>query len=120
MTNPPSKVDHREPCLAPRGSGSRPNYIVYVLFSLKDRMLYIGYTTDLERRLGEHMRGESASTAPRRPLRFLFCEHYISKEDATRREKYFKTTAGKRALKLMLKDSLQRAASWPTPSDEQP
>ena len=85
---------------------------VYVLYSLKDRKLYIGYTADLKRRLSEHNRGESASTAPRRPLRLLFGEHYISKKDAQRRERYFKTTAGKRALRLMLKDSLLQAADW--------
>lgn len=87
-------------------------YCVYVLYSLKDHKLYIGYTTSLRRRLSEHRRGESASTAPRRPLRLLFCEHYISRDDAQRREKYFKTSPGKRALRLMLKDSFRQAADW--------
>ncbi len=81
-------------------------YCVYILYSMKDTKLYIGYTTNLTRRLGEHDLGKSKSTAPRRPFRLLFCEFYLSKEDAIRREKYFKTTAGKKTLKLMLRESL--------------
>ena len=87
-------------------------HCVYVLFSLKDHKLYIGYTTSLRRRLGEHHRGETVSTARRRPLRLLFCEHYVSRQDAQRREQYFKTSPGKRSLRLMLKDSLRQAAAW--------
>ncbi len=82
-------------------------YCVYVLLSLKDGMFYIGYTTNLHERLTSHITGNSKATELRRPFRLLFCEYYLSKHDATRREKYFKTTIGKRALRIMLKDSLK-------------
>ena len=82
-------------------------YCVYILYSLKDNNLYIGFTTDIQRRFAEHQSGNSKSTAPRRPLKLIFCEYYLSKEDALRREKYFKTTAGKKTLKLMLRESLK-------------
>ena len=49
------------------------------------------------------------ATEPRRPFTLLFCEYYLSKHDATRREKYFKTTVGKKTLRLMLQDSLIEA-----------
>ena len=81
-------------------------YCVYVLFSYADRKLYIGYTENLERRLTEHTQGKSPATASRRPLTLLFCEYHRVKRDAMRRENYFKTSPGKRALKLMCKDSL--------------
>ena len=81
-------------------------YCVYILFSLKDFKLYIGYSTRLEERFREHMEGSTKSTAWRRPLEIIFCEYYVQKQDATRREKYFKTTAGKKALKLMLRHTL--------------
>jgi len=81
-------------------------YCVYVLRSQKDGDLYIGYTTDLARRLDEHSRGENRSTAPRRLLDLIFCEFYLSAEDAQRREGYLKTSAGKRGLKLMLRATL--------------
>lgn len=81
-------------------------YYVYVLKSLQDGKLYIGYTEDLERRIKEHNAGRVPSTEPRRPLEKLFHEVYISKQDAKRREKYFKTSKGKSTLKLMLRDTL--------------
>jgi len=81
-------------------------YCVYVLLSLKDKQFYIGYTTNLHERLTSHIQGNSQATEFRRPFILLFCEYFLSKHDATRREKYFKTTAGKKGLKLMLKESL--------------
>jgi putative endonuclease len=81
-------------------------YYVYILYSLKDHKMYIGYTTNLKKRLADHNQGKTKSTSPRRPFKLLFCEAYISKVDAMRREKYFKTTAGKKTIKLMLKESL--------------
>jgi putative endonuclease len=81
-------------------------YVVYVLRSLKDGLLYVGFTTDIERRLTEHERGESPATAPRRPFELMYSEYHRSKRDALRREGYFKTTAGKKALTLMLRNSL--------------
>ena len=47
--------------------------------------------------------------SPRRPLHLVYCEYHSSKTDALRREKYLKTTAGKKALKLMLRDALSDA-----------
>ena len=82
-------------------------YCVYVLYSLKDGNFYIGYTTNLHERLTFHINGNSKATAPRKPFTLLFCEYFLSKHDATRREKYFKTNSGKKTLKLMLRESLR-------------
>lgn len=81
-------------------------YCVYVLRSQKDCRLYIGFTTDLKQRLTAHFHGDVASTAARRPLTLIYCEYHASRADALRREGYFKTSAGKKAIKLMLRDSL--------------
>ena len=81
-------------------------YCVYVLRSHKDRQLYIGFTTDLKERLTNHFHGEVESTANRRPLELMYCEYHGSKTDALRREKYLKTSAGKKALGLMLRSAL--------------
>ena len=82
-------------------------YCVYVLQSEKDLLLYHGYTTNLEKRLVYHHAGHTKSTAPRRPLRLVFCEFFLNKSDAIRREKYLKTSQGKRMLKLMIRDTLK-------------
>lgn len=83
-------------------------YFVYGLFSLKDEKLYIGYSTDVYRRFEQHNTGENIRTKGRSPLKLIFYEAYLFKEDAIRRERYFKTTKGKRALKLMLSDTLHK------------
>lgn len=83
-------------------------YCVYVLFSHKDLLLYIGYTTNIEERVKNHNCGKTKSTASRRPLDLIFCEFYLFEADARKREMYFKTTAGKKAIKLMLGETLQK------------
>ena len=81
-------------------------YYVYILRRKKDKKFYIGHTTDLIRRLKDHNQGKNKSTRHRRPLQLIFFEAYISKQDALRREKYFKTTKGKVVLRQMLKEFL--------------
>jgi putative endonuclease len=84
----------------------RLTYCVYVLISLKDKNLYVGYTTDLQERLTTHFKGKAGATAPRRPFRLIHCEYHHAKSDAKRREIYLKTSAGKAAVKRVLRDSL--------------
>jgi putative endonuclease len=86
-------------------------FCVYILKSQKDGLLYIGFSTDLHRRLTEHIDGHSDATSPRRPFDLIYCEYHASKTDALRRESYFKTTAGKKALKLMLRESIDSTPS---------
>ena len=82
-------------------------YSVYVLFSQKDKKLYIGSTSNLKNRLTDHFQGGTKSTAPRRPFKLVFCEYFVAKKDALRREKYFKTTPGKKSLKLIARESIK-------------
>jgi putative endonuclease len=81
-------------------------HYVYILLSQKDHKFYIGLTNNLERRMSQHSNGEVVSTKVRRPLDLIFYEAYLNEKDAVRREDYFKTTKGKRTLKLMLKEFL--------------
>jgi putative endonuclease len=74
-------------------------YYVYVLRSLKDGMLYTGYTNDLRRRVEEHHAGVVRSTQDRQPLELVYYEACRSQADATKREKYLKTAWGKRYIK---------------------
>ena len=87
-------------------------YCVYILFSEKDDLLYIGYSSNLEKRIQAHNEGGCKSTACRRPLRLIFCEFYLFEEDARKREMYFKTTMGK-AVKYMLGDTLKKIGYKP-------
>jgi putative endonuclease len=82
-------------------------FYVYVLISEKDGKLYLGFISNLKRRLKEHNDGKTQSTKFRRPFRLIYYEAHTSKEDAQRRESYFKTTKGKSTLKQMLRESLK-------------
>jgi putative endonuclease len=66
-----------------------------VLLSKADNKLYIGYTHNLKLRIEQHNKGEVESTRHRRPLELIYYEACLSKEDALRREKYFKTHYGR-------------------------
>jgi len=81
-------------------------FYVYILKSLKDGKFYIGFSADLRRRLREHQSGGSKSTKSRLPLRLLYYEAHTSKDDAMRREKYFKTSNGKSSLRQMIRNGL--------------
>lgn len=83
------------------------SHIVYVLRSLKNGNLYIGYTTDLARRIQEHNTGKSAATRPYAPWEIIFYEAYIDMKDAKRREMYLKTSKGKSTLRMMLTGTLK-------------
>jgi putative endonuclease len=81
-------------------------HYVYVLYSLKDKQFYIGYTADVIRRFRQHSLGQTHSTSFRRPFELVYYESHFSKKDALRRESYFKSTKGRVTLKQMLRDSL--------------
>ena len=83
-------------------------YYTYVLLSLKDYKFYIGFTKDVLKRFKQHQAGLNESTKYRLPLKLLYYEAHLSKEDALRRESYFKTSSGKRTLRNMLKESLKK------------
>ena len=82
-------------------------FYTYVLRSLKDGKMYVGFTQDLRNRFREHQEGLSPSTKPRRPWELIFYEAYLNKYDALRREKYLKSSKGKTTLRGMLQEFLK-------------
>ena len=81
-------------------------FYTYVL-EAADKDIYIGYTTDLKKRLTEHNQGKTFSTKHKR-WHCIYYEACIDKEDARRREGYLKTTQGRRMLKLRIKEYLYK------------
>ena len=80
---------------------------VYFLF-LNNKKIYKGVTGDLKRRIGEHESGNVVSTKHKRPIKLIHYEAYLLKEDAARREKYLKTTYGRRDIKRQLSSLLKQ------------
>ena len=64
---------------------------MYVLRSESDSGFYIGFSTDLKRRLSEHKRGASFATKSRGPWKLIYYEAYTEREDAEGREKFLKS-----------------------------
>ncbi|MGC9048633.1 MAG: GIY-YIG nuclease family protein [Patescibacteria group bacterium] len=88
-------------------------YYLYILLSLKDKKFYIGVTDDLRRRIKEHNLGKVKSTKNRRPLKLIYYEAYLLKSDALRREKFLKTTEGKRLLRQQIRDYINFVGGSP-------
>jgi len=65
-------------------------FFVYILKSLKDKDLYIGYTSNLRKRLEEHNSGLTRSTKNRAPFRLAYYEAYTSQVEAKHREQNLK------------------------------
>ena len=91
-------VDHVEPC-------EITMYYVYALKSRKDGRFYVG-CTDLRKRIAEHNDGKVRSTRHRIPFDLLYYEASENQSDTLHREKYLKTTYGKRYLRNRLKHAL--------------
>ncbi|MBI5420754.1 MAG: GIY-YIG nuclease family protein [Parcubacteria group bacterium] len=81
-------------------------FYTYILQSKKDRQLYTGYASDLKERLRLHNDGKVTSTKNRLPVALVYYEACLNQQDATHREKYLKTTWGKRYIKTRLKNYL--------------
>ena len=54
-------------------------FYIYVLESLKNKTLYIGYTTDLAKRCKEHNQGLTISTKRYRPWKLIYTMKLILK-----------------------------------------
>ena len=79
---------------------------VYVLRSSKDKMFYVGFTKNLNRRVEDHNNGLVPSTRHRVRLELVYWEGCISQADATQREKYLKSSWGKRYIKNRVRNYL--------------
>lgn len=78
----------------------------YLLMSLKDKSTYSGSTDNLEKRFIEHVKGKVKSTKNRLPVKLLYFEKYVTLKEARYVEKYYKSCAGRKKLKNILKDKI--------------
>lgn len=74
---------------------------LYILKSVNQPgRMYVGFTSDLGRRIDEHNRGSCSHTAKFRPWRIVYTEQFSNEPDALKRERQIKrwTRAKKEAL----------------------
>ena len=78
-------------------------YYVYILESkVKAGKYYIGYTTDLEKRLKKHNEGGDPYTSKYKPWKLKTAIAFSEKERAMKFEKYLKTGSGRAFVKRYL------------------
>jgi len=77
-------------------------YYVYIL-RLNNFQFYTGFTSELKRRISEHKSGKCKFTSQRLPVELIYYEAYTLKSDALRREKFLKTSDGRKDIKRQLK-----------------
>lgn len=75
------------------------NYVYIV--ECKDGTLYTGWTTNLQRRIEMHNKGQGAKyTRGRRPVKLRYFEEFTTKEEALKREFHIKRLTRQEKLKL--------------------
>ena len=77
-------------------------YFAYVIKSIHHDFYYKGHCEDLETRLAQHNSGMTESIRPYIPFILIYSEQFDTREKAVKREKYFKSAAGRRYLKSKL------------------
>jgi len=77
-------------------------YYTYVLRSLKDRELYIGWSDDLRQRIKAHNSGNVEATKGRLPMKLVYYEACLVEKSAIKREKALKTGFGRKYLRERL------------------
>ncbi len=77
-------------------------YYVYILASKRNGTLYIGFTNDIERRVGEHKNNARQSFTSRYKIYMLvYIEEFNNSYDAFRRERQMKKWKRDWKLKLI-------------------
>ncbi|GBE17253.1 GIY-YIG nuclease superfamily protein [bacterium BMS3Abin15] len=74
-------------------------FVVYLLISENNKRTYIGSSDDIVRRIREHRRREVKSTKGFGNFKYHILEHTNNLTEAREREKYWKTTTGRRKLR---------------------
>ena len=81
-------------------------FYTYVLICEKTGTFYTGATSDLRERLEQHRKGEVFCTRNRGPVKLVYCEACLNRDDSFRRERYSKTGMGKRYIRNRIKGGL--------------
>ena len=75
-------------------------FTVYVLHSQKFNKIYIGFTSDIEKRLFAHNHSSNKGwTKSFQPWKIIYFEEFKTKEEAMIREKQLKSSRGREFIK---------------------
>ncbi len=77
-------------------------FYAYVIKSIDHNFVYKGHCENTGARLIQHNSGMTESLRPYIPFKLIYKEEFTTREEAIAREKYFKTSAGRRFLKTVI------------------
>ena len=86
-------------------------YIIYWLISREIHKTYVGFSDNLPRRLREHKNKKVKTTENFGQFRCFILERVVTSEQAIRREKYWKSSAGRKKLKKLYSLITARSSS---------
>ncbi len=82
-------------------------YWAYVLECKDDKSWYIGFTSNLKKRLFEHQSKYGSKTTKKKDnWHLIYCEGYLDIKDAKGREVFLKSGSGRHFLKRQLQNYL--------------
>ena len=81
------------------GRNGMPMDWIYVLKSLNAEKSYVGITDNIHRRLNQHNAGKHSYTKRYLPWKVVYYEQVDSRIEARAREKYFKSSAGRKWMR---------------------
>jgi putative endonuclease len=79
-------------------------FFVYILFSQKINRYYVGYTSDLDKRLQEHNSGISTFTAKASDWKIMFTQQFNSREEAHKRELEIKNKKSRKYIEWLIEN----------------
>ncbi len=79
-------------------------FYTYVLYSQTFNKIYIGQTSDLNRRLSDHNSGKSTHTSRYIPWEIFYSEGFSSRSEAMKREKQLKSQKEREFIWNLLND----------------
>ncbi len=84
------------------------HYTVYILFSIKYKKIYVGYTSDLINRFHSHNElSKKDWTRSFRPWLIIYCEYFEDITKARKREKELKSGKGREWIWNKIREELE-------------
>lgn len=71
-------------------------YCVYIIYSVGFKRYYVGLSSNVAQRLEAHNKGDVKSTKAFCPWEVIHTELFETRIEARKKEKYFKSAAGRR------------------------
>ena len=83
-------------------------YTDYILYSKKINKYYVGFTTDIKKRLAKHKEGTTFFTKRARDWKIVYFEEFESKKEAIVRERKIKKLKSRKYIELLVENKLRR------------